>query len=135
MAALAGGVGAAAPARLDVAISGLRSDKGLIRACLTTQPSHFPGCDGDPAARRMTVAATDPRLRFDGLASGGYALAIIHDENANARLDTRFGIPTEGVGFSRNPRLLFGPPRFSAARMMLTGGSADTEVVRMKYFL
>jgi uncharacterized protein (DUF2141 family) len=134
LAALAAGVGATPPAQLDVTVAGLRSAKGLVSACLTARPDHFPGCVGDPAARRMTVSAADPHLEFTGLASGGYALSIIHDENANAKLDTALGIPTEGVGFSRNPRLMFGPPRFSAARLNLTSG-VDDETVRMKYFL
>lgn len=122
-------------ADLQVQVQGLRSLKGEVQVCLTTRPDHFPDCQGDPAAHRLTVAARDAAtLRFDGLASGNYAIALIHDENGNARLDTRFGIPREGVGFSRNPTLMFGPPRFAAARFPVTNQPVG-ESVRMKYFL
>ena len=127
-------VGATPAAGLDVTVSGLRSERGTLQACLTTEPDHFPDCKDDPNARRLTVSATDPHLRFSNLASGDYALALIHDENGNEKLDTRLGIPIEGVGFSRNPRLLFGPPRFSSAALDLSSGM-DRETVKMRYFL
>ena len=132
-------IGATPAAGLDVTVAGLRSAKGAVRVCLTTRPDHFPNCQDDPAARRLTVAAsgvgaTGATLHFADLPSGDYALALIHDENGNARLDTFAGIPREGVGFSRNPRLMFGPPRFAAAEMALRSGT-DAEVVKVRYFL
>jgi uncharacterized protein (DUF2141 family) len=84
----------------------------------------------------------DPRRRADrgvpGLSPGEYAIAVIHDENANAKLDTFAGIPKEGIGFSRNPRFTFGPPRFAAARFSVggeTAGDAQRQQVRVRYFL
>ena len=71
-------------------------------------------------------------IRFAGLAPGNYAAAVIHDENSNARLDTFAGIPREGFGFSRNPAIGFGPPRFSAAAFAV-GGVAETQQVTMRY--
>ncbi|MBC7986910.1 MAG: DUF2141 domain-containing protein [Sphingomonadaceae bacterium] len=122
------------PGRLDVDVEGLRSSDGLIQACLTRQADHFPDCDGDPNAVRRTIRANAPdSLAFANLPSGSYALSIIHDENANDRLDRFAGIPREGIGFSRNPAFTFGPPRFSAARFAVSGAEAIT--VRMRYFL
>jgi uncharacterized protein (DUF2141 family) len=126
--------GVTAPAGLDVTVAGLRSQKGALQACLTTRPDHFPDCQDDPLARRVTVSAADPHLRFANLPSGDWALALIHDENGNAKLDTRLGIPAEGIGFSRNPRLFFGPPRFASAALGLTSGT-DRETVKVRYFL
>ena len=37
------------------------------------------------------------------------------DQNGNGKLDTMLGIPREGIAFSHDPRLAFGPPRFAAA--------------------
>ena len=83
----------------------------------------------------MTVAAGRARdLRFDDMPTGGYAVALVHDENGNGKLDTRFGIPIEGVGFSNNPKLFFGPPSFNAARIAVNERPTD-ETVRIKYFL
>lgn len=106
-----------------------------MQVCVTADAAHFPGCQGDPRARRFTVpAAQAATLRVGDLASGDYAIALIHDENGNGRLDTRFGIPIEGVGFSNNPRLLFGPPSFAAARFAVTDGATD-ETVKLRYVL
>lgn len=71
-------------------------------------------------------------LKFDNLPSGTYALAVIHDENGNGKLDTVMGIPREGFGFSRNPAIRFGPPSFKSARVAITDGATD-ETVKVKY--
>lgn len=125
---------ASLPARLDLGLAGLRSDRGVVRICLTRDPAHFPDCQSDPVARHATVPAGQPLTQFGDLPSGDYAIALFHDENANGRLDRVAGIPTEGVGFSNNPRLMFGPPRFVQSRFAVTNLAVD-ETVRMKYFL
>ena len=80
------------------------------------------------------MPATQNVVKFEGLAPGDYAAAIIHDENGNAKLDTLMGIPREGFGFSRNPAIGFGPPNFDAARFAV-GGHATAQQVRMRYLL
>jgi len=130
---MAASLAAAAPApSLEVAVDGLRSQRGNLLICLTRDRRHFPDCSGDPQARKLTVAAAAHAARFDDLPAGAYALSLIHDENGNGKLDTRLGIPREGVGFSRNPRLMFGPPGFDAVRMEI--GAATSTRVRVKYF-
>ncbi len=104
----------------------------MIRICLTADPTNFPGCIDDADAVTRSVPAGVHSVRFDGLPKGNYAVAVIHDENGNSRLDTFAGIPREGFGFSRNPAVRFGPPRFEAARFTLDGG-AETQQVRMRY--
>lgn len=130
----AGSIGASPAGRLDVGIAALRSAKGALIVCLTRDPAHFPDCSGDRAARHLTIPANGVLARFIDLPSGDYALALIHDENGNGRLDMLIGIPTEGVGFSRNPRLTFGPPRFAAAQFRVEQAETSQDV-RMRYLL
>ncbi len=125
-------LGAAPVARLDVAIEGLRSTKGQLLVCLTADPANFPGCVDDRDAVLRTVPAANADLRYDALPAGGYAVSAIHDENGNARLDTFAGIPREGFGFSRNPAIRFGPPRFAAAKFQLSD-VAERQQIRMRY--
>jgi uncharacterized protein (DUF2141 family) len=125
-------MGAAPVARLDVQVDQLRSTKGQLRFCLTSDPANFPNCVDDADAVTRSVPAGARRLTLDGLPQGSYALAVIHDENGNHRLDTFAGVPREGFGFSRNPAIGFGPPRFTAARFVLAG-DADRQQVRMRY--
>ena len=102
-------------------------------ACLTTQADKFPDCQSDPDARRVTLPTRlASTLKFEDLPSGTYALALIHDENGNGKLDTMLGIPKEGFGFSKNPVIRFGAPSFKSAQVPITNGHTD-EVVRIKY--
>ena len=126
---------AASPtASLEIDVVKLRSAKGMLRICLTARPQSFPDCKDDPRAVSRSVPATEPVVTFEGLAPGNYAAAIIHDENGNKKLDTLMGIPREGFGFSRNPAIGFGPPKFDAARFAVDG-AAKPQQVRMRYLL
>lgn len=115
-------------------VSGLRNADGMLQLCLTANPRKFPSCVGDPRAIARTVPATQRSLRFSGLPAGEWAVAVIHDANGNAKLDTVLGIPREGFGFSNNPTIRFGAPSFEAARFSLTDGE-KVEAIRMKYLL
>jgi uncharacterized protein (DUF2141 family) len=126
--------GAMPVADLHVDVTKLRSSKGMLRLCLTADPKNFPACIDDARAVTRSVPATQSKMTFAALPTGDYAIAVIHDENDNHKLDTLLGIPREGFGFSRNPAIGFGPPRFAAARFALASG-ADAQQVRMKYML
>lgn len=133
MTILGGLTGTIAPGSLDADVHGFRSQKGQVMACLTTRPQNFPNCQDDPNARRLTVPTADAgMLQFGNLPSGTYALALIHDENGNGKLDTMLGIPKEGFGFSKNPAIRFGPPSFKSAGVTIVGGRSD-ESVKIKY--
>ncbi len=126
---------AAAPTgKLTVNVEQLRSAKGMVRFCLTTQKQYFPDCDKDPNARFTSAKANAAKATFKNLPQGSYALAVFHDENANEKLDTFAGIPKEGIGFSRNPKFTFGPPKFAKALFNAEAGENKLNV-RMKYFL
>lgn len=128
-------LGGATPiGRLDVAVDGLRSTVGLVRLCVTAEPASFPKCHGDPRAAKRNIPAGTHLLSVEGLPPGAYAMAVMHDENGNKRLDTFAGIPREGFGFSRNPVVRFGPPDFAAARFQMAGEAA-AQRVKMRYML
>ena len=134
LAALAAGVAATAAdsASLDLSVSGLRNTKGHVLVCLTASSTAFPDCTKDSKAHKRTVKASAAgTISFTDLAPGTYAVSLIHDENANGKLDTAMAIPKEGFGFSRNPKITFGPPKFKAASFALPGAGKQT--VKMKY--
>jgi uncharacterized protein (DUF2141 family) len=57
------------------------------------------------------------KIVIENIPYGTYALAVLHDENDNFKLDTNFlGIPKEGYGFSNNVKGMFGPPSFNRAK-------------------
>ncbi len=119
---------------IDVSVAGLRNAKGIVLICLTANSRAFPDCSKDPnAVKRHVRANAADHVSFSGVAPGTYALSLIHDENGNGKLDTALAIPKEGFGFSRNPKITFGPPKFAAAAFSLGQGSVQT--VKMKYML
>lgn len=120
---------------LQIRLSQLRNAKGMIHACLTRDKAYFPDCKADSRAIRLSVPAREAaELHFVGIPEGRYALSIIHDENGNGKLDTFAKIPREGYGFSGNPPMRFGPPKFDEAKFDLTAGSNEQEV-RLRYLL
>jgi uncharacterized protein (DUF2141 family) len=122
-------------ADVEVQVQQLRNGRGMVRLCLTRNPAHFPDCNRDPAAVKRSVAAGQAgSIRLAGVAEGVYALAVVHDENGNGRLDRFMAIPREGFGFSRNPQIRMGPPSFEEARFAV-GAAGIRQVVRMKYLL
>ena len=118
---------------VSVAVTGLRNNNGLVQACLTSAPRHFPDCDRDPAAKRMTVhAGSNLVLEFDDVAPGTYAVALLHDENGNGRADRVLMVPREGFGFSRDAPVRMGPPSFASAAFAVSGATVR-ETIRMRY--
>ena len=123
------------PADVLVTVTGLRSHKGLVQACLTADATTFPDCEDDPLARSLTVKAHETvMLDFGKVAPGRYAISLLHDENGNGRVDKALMIPKEGFGFSRDARVVMGPPTFNAAAFEVKGSDV-TQSIRMRYIL
>ena len=113
-------------------VTGLRSAKGQVLACLTAQPRGFPDCTRDPASRHLAVpAGVTVLLDFGPVPAGRYAVSVVHDENSNGKLDKRLLMPREGYGFSRNAPVRFGPPKFGAAAFEVAGDV--TQSLRIRY--
>ena len=71
----------------------------------------------------IKIRDAQARCHFLDIPPGTYALAVIHDENMNGKLDTNWlGIPKEGYGFSNDAKALLSAPSFSAASFSYEGG-------------
>jgi uncharacterized protein (DUF2141 family) len=120
---------------VEVRVEKLRSGKGVVHLCLTANPRHFPDCAADPRARKTSMPAGAVKaVTLPGVAPGAYALSVFHDENANTKFDTFLKVPKEGFGFSRNPAVRFGAPKFSQVRFEV-GSGITRQTVRMQYLL
>lgn len=119
---------------LEVELEGLRNSRGVIQACLTQDRARFPNCGADPRAILQTANVGSARITFERVPPGDYALTLFHDENSNRKLDTLLGIPKEGFGFSRNPIIRFGAPRYDKVNIQLGPGLTRLRV-RMQYLL
>jgi uncharacterized protein (DUF2141 family) len=114
--------------RVDVV--GLRSDKGTVDCLLFNSAEGFPG-DASKAVGKMKSIIEHGRAActFDEPRAGTYAVAFIHDENENGKLDTNFlGIPNEGIGASNDAKATFGPPKWDDAKFVHALGLQALEI-------
>ncbi|MEQ8311803.1 MAG: DUF2141 domain-containing protein [Sphingopyxis sp.] len=122
------------PPTVEVSVTGLRSAKGQLLVCLTTKATAFPDCSKDKGSVRMAVKAADAGdFAIHAPAAGTYAIAVVHDENGNNKMDKAIFLPKEGFGFSRNPTITVGPPSFKSASFAVVGDVRQS--IRMKYML
>jgi len=116
---------------IHVKVLNIRNSTGTVDCALFDSPEGFPVDVLRSASSVMVIKVrnTEARCDFEDIPPGTYALAVIHDENTNGKLDLNIlGVPTEGYGFSNDAKALFGPPSFAAASFRFTGGTLDMTI-------
>ena len=113
---------------IHVKILNIRNSTGTVACALFESPAGFPTEFLASATNVMIIKIrkTQARCDFEDIPPGTYAMAVVHDENMNGKLDTNWlGIPTEGYGFSNDAQGVVGAPSFSAASFPYDGRSLD----------
>ena len=107
-----------------------------MRACMTNNAQRFPRCRDDAQSYRLVIPAGQAStMRFNNVAPGTYAIALLHDENDNGRADRALSmIPREGFGFSRDAKVSMGPPSFDDAAITV-GIASQRQAIKMRYML
>lgn len=102
---------------LKIEVTGMRSDHGFVLLSLYNHKNGYPSNPDEAFWKaREKISSGKASFLYKELPPGTYAIAILHDENANMKMDTKFlGLPKEGYAFSQNPTLWFGPPSFKSA--------------------
>ena len=117
---------------LTVSVTGARNDKGKIGVTLFKSEDGFPS-DISKAMFRQSVDI-DPhslgaKVVLKDVPIGTYAVAVLHDENGNGKMDKNLlGIPKEGYGASNNPPKKMRPPTFDEAKFSLVPGEKTVEI-------
>jgi uncharacterized protein (DUF2141 family) len=122
----------ASSATLTAEISNVRSARGHVRIDICPRDRFLKdNCpySGDAPA---TPGVTTVIVR--NVPPGQYAVQAYQDENDNHDVDRGlFGIPREGIGFSRDARIMFGPPKWADAEFAIAG---DTHIdLKLRYFM
>jgi len=113
---------------IHVKILNIRNSTGTVACALFESPDGFPTDYLRTATNVMVIKIRKDQARcdFEDIPPGTYAMAVIHDENMNGKLDTNWlGIPTEGYGFSNDAKGVVGAPPFSAASVLYNGQNLD----------
>jgi uncharacterized protein (DUF2141 family) len=118
---------------IRVDVSEFRNTQGTLNCRLFTQPADFP--DGEGVANvRATIAGRQARCVFSNLAPGTYAVAVVHDENGNGRLDKNLlGVPSEGYGVSHNRTYALSSPKWEESRFSVTSAEPVVMRVNLRY--
>jgi uncharacterized protein (DUF2141 family) len=133
-------VNAESNATLTVVVNGVRSrqsDGGKVCMRLFSGERGFPnGNESEAKSACVEITGNSIKKQFSGLEPGTYAVGVIADENGDEKLNTDWlGIPTEGFGMSRNPKVSVktGTPKFSDASFPIR---KDKKInINMKYSL
>jgi uncharacterized protein (DUF2141 family) len=120
---------------LKITITRLHNNNGVVLVSLFKEGEGFPDnalkAYGKEKAYIVDKTAT---LIFKSVPPGTYAVAILHDENSNQKMDKNIlGLPKEGYGFSNNASAPFGPPSYKKASFTHTVNGPTEIQVKAKY--
>jgi uncharacterized protein (DUF2141 family) len=115
-------------ATLRIRMSGFRSDRGRAMVALFVSPVGFPAQTGRAFRAAWTpIKNGQAQVALGRLPAATYAVAVLHDENGNGKMDTDWlGRPREGRGASNNAK--GAPPRFEAARFVLSAPQREISI-------
>jgi uncharacterized protein len=103
---------------IKITLNGLRNNNGKIMLTLEDLSGN------KVASTSETIANKQSLIIINNITSGKYTISYFHDENNNKELDSKFGIPKEGYGFSNNAKGKFGPPSLEKRTMVITNSKS-----------
>jgi uncharacterized protein (DUF2141 family) len=113
-------------------VDGFRNTRGNLGTILFSSAPGWP--EDKSKAFRHGPAPIDKGTRtavaeWPNLRPGDYGVAVIHDENSNAKLDRNLiGIPKEGFGFANNPHVALTAPPFQQALVHVSCPVTETTI-------
>lgn len=119
---------------ITVTVNNLRNSNGVCNIALYNNAGSF--LDPAKAIHGKIVKAAKGKVtaRFDNIPAGTYAVAVIHDENNDKKLNTNFlGIPKEGYGASNNNLPMTSAPKFTASSFTVSKGDQALSI-NLKYY-
>jgi uncharacterized protein (DUF2141 family) len=121
---------------LTITVDGLKNQKGQLCMSLFKSNRGFPSDSKKAVQGKCTkISGGSVVINFSNLNPGSYAVAAIHDANSDKNLNRNYlGIPIEGFGFSRNPQIVSGPPKFGDTSFLVVGNSTNI-AIQLQYLL
>jgi uncharacterized protein (DUF2141 family) len=114
-------------------VSSLKNTRGTLNCRLFTKASDFPDGEGILTVR-TPIAGANTTCTFPNVEPGTYAVAVVHDENSNGKLDKNFvGVPSEGYGVSNNKTYALSAPKWEESVFTITASERKTLQVKLRY--
>jgi uncharacterized protein (DUF2141 family) len=115
--------------KLLVHIDGFRNQKGDAGVTVFASPDGWPENNNKALIHGGHPFSGDKTTVELQLPAGRYAIAALHDENSNHKLDRNMiGWPKEGFGFSNNPKVGLSAPSFDTAAMKVACPVTETTI-------
>ena len=119
---------------LTVHITGIRNDNGMIRVALFNNAQTYTEKNNPNAADaysrdKLPIANGEAVWQVSNVPYGVYGIKLFHDEDNSGKLKKNFvGRPTEGVGFSNNPKLGNKAPTFDEVKFNVNQPQNDINI-------
>lgn len=129
-------IGPASDLWINLTVDRVRNSKGLITATLySNEPKRFLVKRGSLYVASTPATVGQTRFCLFVPHSGAYAIAIYHDEDSSGTINRGglFGIPSEAVGFSKNPTILFGPPSLRSVLIEIQHSNQSATINLKRY--
>ncbi len=120
--------------QLTLSITGFRNDLGEALIYFYEKSDGFPETVVAGLKHfQRPISQGEAELILEHFPYGLYAVSVLHDENRNGEMDrSSLGFPQEGFGFSRNPKLHYGPPDFQKVRFLFIADKLQ-QTIEMQY--
>ncbi|MGI9526566.1 MAG: DUF2141 domain-containing protein [Weeksellaceae bacterium] len=117
--------------KIKMEVSGIKNNKGFISLALYNNANDFT--KAEIMSSKLKAKKGILYAYFDQLPAGNYAVAVLHDENKNDKMDFNFiGVPKESYGFSLNPSIVMKAPDFEDVRFSLKKNETKHLKIKLK---
>jgi uncharacterized protein (DUF2141 family) len=121
------------PSSVLIEVSGFKNTRGTLNCRLFTKAADFPDGDGI-VTLRVPITGSNTSCSFSIVEPGTYAIAVVHDENGNGKLDKNFvGVPSEGYGVSNNKTYALSAPKWTESNFTLGATESKALLVKLRY--
>lgn len=117
-----------------VAVGTFRNTEGAYSCRLFSSAAGFPEGTAGTVERRLPVRGSSGTCVFENVPPGLHAVAVLHDENGNRKLDKNFvGVPTEGYGVSNNHTHAMSAPTWEESKFVVEPGKNLGIAIALRY--
>jgi uncharacterized protein (DUF2141 family) len=123
----------ATAASVEIAVANVHRATGHVRVALCTKTTFLkPNC---PYSASAPAQAGETTITVRGVAPGEYAAQAFDDETDAGKVHRNlFGIPREGIGFSNDPPMHLGGPKYKDAAFVVGDSGAQIRF-KLRYLL
>ena len=121
------------PSSVLIEVSGFKNTRGTLNCRLFTKAADFPDGEGI-VTLRVPITGSNTSCSFSNVEPGTYAIAVVHDENGNGKLDKNFvGVPSEGYGVSNNKTYALSAPKWDESSFAIGATESKALLVKLRY--